>query len=85
MAKIFHPRGTPVFLEASKPHPEGTQYRLSIGEENWDGLMVGVIKVQMVYGGKVSGRRAPSFPLGTDDAYRVMVMISNMVAERGKE
>ena len=81
MAKVFYPIGAPVFIAASNPHPANTQYRLAIGEEDWgDEKRVPVVKIQMVYDGKVSGRRAPSFPLGSDDAYRVMVQISNMIA-----
>lgn len=58
-------------VEASPPHPAGACYRVGIGPEDWDGTRVEVEKIQMVYAGKVAGRKAPSYPAGTDDAERV--------------
>src|SRR4051794_19487497 len=59
-------------VEASHPHPPHTRYRVSIGREYWGDAIVRVEKVQMVYDGRVSGRRAPSYPADSDDWQRVM-------------
>lgn len=56
------------FVAASPPHPSNSFYRVAIGSEDWDGLQVAVEKVQMVYAGKVAGRKAPSYPADSDDA-----------------
>ncbi len=71
MAKVFYPKDS-IFVPAScPPHPENTEYKVSYGEEDWNGTFVSVFKVQMVYDGEVLGRRSPSFPVGTDDYSRV--------------
>src|ERR1700747_2240203 len=72
MAKVYHP-----FIyedvDASPPHVAGTKYRVSFGIEYWgEDNPQEVAKIQMVYGGEVSGRRSPSFPSGTDDLARVV-------------
>jgi hypothetical protein len=73
MAKTFFPHSDKdIFEPASKPHPEGTQYKISTGLETWDNGNHEVVKIQMVYNGKVAGRRSPSYPVGTDDFVRVM-------------
>ena len=71
MAKTFFPE-MHEHVPASAPHPPRTYYRVSIGLEEW-GLeeYVPVVKVQMVYDGKISGRKPPSYPLGTDDFVKV--------------
>lgn len=59
-------------VAASRPHPPDTYYRVAIGPENWGGgCGEEMEKVQMVYGGRVAGRKAPSYPVGSDDAERV--------------
>ena len=63
----FSPR-VEEFVPASPPHPAGTSYRVAIGSEDWDGTAVNVEKVQMVYGGRIAGRKAPSYPVDSDDA-----------------
>lgn len=70
MAKVYFPK-MHIKVPASKPHPENTEYKVSIGGEDWGGNRHPVMKVQMVYDGKVAGRRSPSFPIGTDDFERV--------------
>lgn len=70
MARVFYPRQS-ILVDASKPHPKGTQYKISLGDEEWDGVFHSVIKVQMVYEGKVAGRKSPSYPIGSDDTVRV--------------
>lgn len=83
MAKTFFPDASKVaFVNASKPHPDNTQYKISIGLEDWGGEMHQVLKVQMVYDGEVAGRRSPSFPLGTDDLQRVMGKAQNLIENR---
>lgn len=75
MAKKFFPIVSEMVnaeMGKSDSHPEGTQYRVSIGRENWgNGKFVLVSKVQMVYDGKISGRRSPSYPIDTNDYERV--------------
>lgn len=73
MAKTFFPHSNrEISVPASKPHPDGTEYRISTGLETWDNGNHEVVKIQMVYNGKVAGRRSPSYPVGTDDFSRVM-------------
>jgi len=64
--KTFHPRNS-VYVPASAPHPSNTQYKVSIGVEMWGCDPVEVIKIQMVYDGKVEGRKSPSYPINTKD------------------
>lgn len=75
--KTFYPR-TYTDVAASYPHPENTAYRVSIGDEEWNGTFVQVVKVQMVYDGNVAGRKSPSYPLGTDDWERVSDEIAKL-------
>lgn len=77
MSQMFYPKMS-VHVHASAPHPEGTEYKISIGEEDWDGNFKTVIKVQMLYHGKVAGRKSPSYPVGTDDAQRVAKAIAEI-------
>lgn len=77
MGMMFYPKLS-VQVPASPPHPEGTEYRVSIGEEDWDGSYQTVVKVQMMYNGKVAGRKSPSYPLGTDDCTRVFEAIAEI-------
>lgn len=72
-----------MFLPASPPHPQNTEYKVSIGIELWDNYPAHVVKVQMVYNGKVEGRKSPSFPTGTDDFERVSVAINELIAGMG--
>ncbi len=83
MAKTFFPRADKTaFISASTPHPENTQYKISIGLETWGDKNHEVVKIQMVYDGEVAGRRSPSFPLGTDDFQRVLVKTQELIASR---
>jgi hypothetical protein len=85
MAKVYFPTHG-VDVAASAPHPANTHYRVSRGVEHWEGGIEThkVIKVQMVYDGTVSGRRSPSFPVGSDDAKRVMKAIEEVEKGGGK-
>lgn len=80
MAKTFYPEHT-LMVPASPPHPEGTQYKVSLGMEDWGGEHRRVIKVQMTYGGQVSGRKSPSYPLDADDYYQVYKAVKRLVRE----
>ena len=87
MGQMFYPKMS-TRVSASAPHPEGTEYKISIGEEDWDGEFKTVIKVQMLYNGKIAGRKSPSYPAGTDDAKRVaeaMVEIEKKFEEHQSE
>ncbi len=77
MGVMFYPKMT-INVPASAPHPEGTEYRVSIGEEDWEGIYPIVVKVQMVYNGKVAGRKSPSYPVGTDDSQRVAAAVAEL-------
>ena len=78
--KTFYPRISRD-VEASFPHPDNTVYRVSVGDEDWDGSFVQVIKVQMVYNGITAGRKSPSYPIGTDDFERVSKAIRDLEKE----
>lgn len=80
MAKTFFPQSHR-FVPASTPHPAGTQYKVSVGMEDWGGRYQPVIKVQMVYNGVVRGRKSPSYPLEGDDYWRVYKAIRELMKE----
>lgn len=83
MAQTFFPHERKTALvRASKPHPENTQYKISIGLETWGDENHEVVKVQMVYDGVVAGRRSPSYPLGTDDYDRVTTKLRQLISDR---
>ena len=83
--RTFYPRETKI-IGASAPHPEGTQYKVSIGDEDWgDGTFQSVTKVQMMYDGKVAGRMSPSYPAGTDDYERVCEAVFELESGHGNE
>jgi len=72
VAKVFFPRDFSMVPATCQPtqggHPPNTAYKVSFGDEDWNGIYAKVYKVQMVYDGEISGRRSPS---GTDDYLRV--------------
>ena len=83
MAKTFFPNDKQTFyIDASDPHPENTQYKISVGLEHWGESNHEVIKIQMVYNGKISGRRSPSYPIGTDDFQRVQAKVNELTLNR---
>lgn len=84
MVKAFFPIRY-IDVEASAPHPPNTTYRVSKGWEHWGGENpVNVLKIQMCYGDKVSGRKAPSFPFGTKDSENVRTAIKEIQAGKGE-
>ena len=81
MAQTFFPDSKKtVYVDASYPHPEDTQYKISVGLENWNNENYEVMKIQMVYNGKISGRRSPSYPIGTDDFQQVQIEIQKLLS-----
>lgn len=88
MTKTFFPELHKMIL-ASPPHPANTYYKVSVGLEKWGSKYLPVVKVQMVYNDKISGRKSPSYPLGTDDYMRVSDAINDIIEEHasihGKE
>jgi hypothetical protein len=84
MSMMFYPEKH-TFVDASHPHPPNTQYRIGVGVENWNGVFVPVYKVQMVYNGKVSGRKSPSYPVDSDDFVKVNAKLHELIEEVKKE
>ncbi|WP_271397829.1 hypothetical protein [Salinicoccus roseus] len=80
MSKVFYPEKF-IMVPASSPHPPNTEYKVSVGKETWDGSDHQVIKVQMVYNNKVSGRRSPSYPVGSCDFQKVLRAASKIMDE----
>jgi hypothetical protein len=78
MAKKFYPKIS-TYIDASPPHPENTQYKISIGEEDWSGSYQKVVKVQMVYDNVISGRRSPSYPINSNDTELVFNKINELI------
>lgn len=81
MARTFYPRKS-ILVAASEPHPEGTEYKISIGDEEWSEVYHSVIKIQMVYEGRVAGRKSPSYPSDSDDYFRVNEAIQELLGKR---
>ncbi len=83
MPNAFYPKRS-LLVPASEPHPKNTYYKVSIGEEEWDGKLHTVVKVQLLFNGKTAGRIVPSFPYNSDDAERVSAAIENIKDEYAK-
>jgi hypothetical protein len=79
VAKVYFPDKW-TMVPASPPHPPNTEYRVSVGTETWGGENHRVIKVHMVFDGKLAERRTPSFPIGTNDHVRVSEVVRRMSA-----
>lgn len=81
MARTFYPRKTR-FVPASEPHVAGAEYKISVGDEDWgNGTYQPVVKVQMVYDGKVAGRKSPSYPVASGDWKKVQMAIDELVED----
>lgn len=63
------------YVDASKTHGAGAEYYVGIGTEHWGYKDVRVLKIQMAYDGKRSGRKAVSFPVESEDWERVCEMV----------
>ncbi len=83
MAQTFFPKES-IKVKASAPH-EDAEYVISVGTEIWGKDAHQVIKVQMAYGGKISGRRSPSYPVGTDDYERVNEAVKTIIEGLNEE
>ncbi len=81
MAKTFFPH-TYAEVNASAPHPRNTKYKISIGTEVWGNANHEVVKIQMVYDGKIAGRRSPSYPVNTDDYKNVMNKVEELLKNK---
>lgn len=82
MSQTFFPKVSKK-VPASSPHPVDTEYKVSIGEEVWGNSRHVVLKVQMVYEGKIAGRRSPSFPIDIEnieieDLNNVLAAVKNI-------
>lgn len=80
MATTYHPIKS-VYVKASPPHPVGTEYKISVGLEEWGEEKVLVSKIQMVFEGKVLGRKSPSYPLGTVDYKEVYANLTVLMED----
>ncbi len=69
-----------VSVPAGPPHPPETDYIISFGLEEIRGAYIPVIKIQMAYKGKMTGK-APLFPVGSDDHQRVNRAIEELLSE----
>lgn len=76
--KTFHPIQS-AFVNASPPYLEGTQYKISIGNEFFDDVPQIVLTIQMVYNGRIEGRKSPAFPANTDDFTKVSSVATKML------
>ena len=65
-------------VDASKTHGEGAEYYVGIGTEHWGYKDVKVLKIQMAYERKRSGRKAVSFPVEADDWMRVCEVVEKV-------
>lgn len=78
MSKIFYPERSED-VPASAPHPVGAAYRVSIGREAWGERHEHVVKIQMLYDGRIAGRKSPSFPVGSHDFARVQATVLRLL------
>ncbi|MCD4654456.1 hypothetical protein K8T06_11050 [bacterium] len=81
MAKTFFPEISEL-VPASPPHPKDTSYKVSIGLENMNDKYHPIVKIQMVYNGKVSGQKNPSFPINTNDYERIFQAIKKLLDKK---
>jgi 2,4-dienoyl-CoA reductase-like NADH-dependent reductase (Old Yellow Enzyme family) len=65
-------------VPASRPHPPGTSYQISIGLEQRGSDFIPVVKVQMLEDGKIMDC-GPSFPLGSEDHQKVNRAIKDLL------
>ena len=55
------------------------RYRISVGNEFFESVPKTVVVVQMVYNGKVEGRKSPAFPADSDDFFRVSQAANELI------
>jgi hypothetical protein len=80
--KIYFPTRF-IDVPASVPHGADQAYRVSYGLEHWEDFAEPqyVYKVQMVQKGVVAGRKAPSYPAGSNDLERVCEAFMKIIAD----
>ena len=71
-------------IPASPPHPAGTNYRISIGLEQWESSFIPVVKIQLVRDGEI-WEGGPSFPLGTEDHVKVSKAIADLLDKQAAD
>ena len=82
MAQTYFPEADKIIkVSASNPHPQDTYYIISVGTEMWGSEPHKVIKIQMEYDGKLSGRRSPSYPIDSDDFERVQKAVNKLLSQ----
>ncbi|WP_251913410.1 hypothetical protein [Lactiplantibacillus plantarum] len=59
MSRVFDPVVSTFFLSEAKNHNDSTEFKLSYGYEN--NCQDPIFKVQIIDGGKIKGRQAPSY------------------------
>ncbi len=82
-SETFFPQLTET-IPASPPHPPYTNYRISIGLEQVDGLFSSVVKIEMMRNGRVLDQ-APYFPMASDDFSRINSVIAELLAKQAGE
>jgi len=78
-AETFFPHVSKTVPASPKLLPD-TDYQISIGLEQWESMFIPVVKIQMVYKGKIISRK-PSFPIGTEDYIKVNQTITELLKE----
>ncbi len=81
--KTFFPQLTET-IPASPPHPPGSCYRIAIGLEHANGLFSPVVKIEMVFNGRIL-EQVPYFPLASGDYERVNSVIDVLQAKQSGE
>lgn len=76
-SKTFFPEISET-VPASPPLPPGTDYRISIGIEDWNSSFLPVVKIETVINGEVT-KRSTSFPLGSKDHETVAKAIAELL------
>lgn len=79
MAQAFYPTDSIIVPATTPPHPPGMEYKVAIGFEMGETPEpVKCLKIQMVYNGKILGRRIPTF-LCKEDCERVYEAIKELL------
>ncbi|HEY3347103.1 MAG TPA: hypothetical protein VGK71_05720 [Nitrospirota bacterium] len=66
-------------------HGKEVLYKISIGNEIWGSYPTPVLKVQIMEGGQVLGRKSPSYPIGSGDFERVQKKADELLKRFEKE
>lgn len=56
------------YVDASKTHGNGEEYYVAVGKEHWGNKDAVVLKIQMSYDHKRSGRKSVSYPIDPGNA-----------------